>query len=47
MSLKKAVEVAEENVLRRAAEKYTTTYELQKLSTQASQPLLGNCKSII
>ena len=37
MSLKKAVETAEEAVLRRASEKYSTTYELAK-ALETSQP---------
>jgi PAS domain S-box-containing protein len=39
MTLKKAVELAEENLLRRAVEKYTTTYELAK-ALDTSQPTI-------
>ncbi|WP_246096811.1 sigma-54 interaction domain-containing protein [Psychrobacillus soli] len=39
LTLKKAVEMAEENVLRRAVEKYTTTYELAK-ALETSQPTI-------
>ncbi len=39
MTLKKAVEAAEENLLKRAAEKYTTTYELAKI-LDTSQPTI-------
>lgn len=39
LTLKKAVELAEENLLRRAVEKYTTTYELAK-ALDTSQPTI-------
>ena len=42
ITLKKAVERAEENVLKQAAEKYMTTYDLAKALIQVNQRLLEN-----